>query len=216
MNGHGTTGRSSDFTRHPRLPRTEPTSLTQRRLSDLPDGEERASAIESGEGEWFWYARGYLESADVLSRAIEKDPHRMRWLAAPMMFLYRHHIELHLKSLLRECGELLDEPQSVPGKHYLGQLWLRVRGYLLRVSPQSDGPWLSRADQIIAEFESFDPESFAWRYPVNRQGAATLPAGFRVDAALVRGIFAELSMILEGASAQIELLHGLKREMNLP
>jgi hypothetical protein len=80
-----------------------------------------------------------------------------------LLFLYRHSIELHLKSLLLDAGELLDDPQTVKSDHYLWRLWVQIRKMLLQVENHED-EWFRRADSIIKEFDDLDPDSFRFRY----------------------------------------------------
>ena len=130
--------------------------------------------------------------------------------AAPMLFLYRHYIELHLKSLLLDAGELLDAPQTVEPKHYLLSLWKKVRKLLIEISKQKPDAWFARADEIIGEFDALDPTSFAFRYPVDVQGRPSLSRKLMIDARNVRKMVAELHILLDGASAQISEYMGYK------
>lgn len=130
-----------------------------------------------------------------------------------MLFLYRQTVELQLKALLADAGELLDDPQAVPPRHELPRLWGRVRALLLRVDPGADGPWFARADAIVTELDALDPGSFAFRYPVDTGGTPSLPEPLLVDPANVRRVFDELFVLLDGAASQVHEYAGYKREM---
>ncbi|MDF1502687.1 hypothetical protein [Roseisolibacter sp. H3M3-2] len=186
------------------MPIIEPVTPSNRSLRDLPNGEKNAVEIPTGAASWHRFAFSYKATADRLADTLERDAWRHGFaLGAPMMFLYRHYVETHLKSLLVDAGELLDDPQDVPLEHYLVRLWGRVRALLLRVSPQSDGPWFQRADAVIRELDSIDPTSFAFRYPVRKDGSDSLATALMVDASNVRQIMEELHILLDGASSQI-------------
>ena len=187
-------------------------TITKLRLKDLPGGQQYASEIETGKDQWYGMSLGYKDAADLLASRIAREPWRHARLAAPMLFLYRHHLELHLKSLLANAGQLLDAPQAIPQQHYLRQLWSDVRALLLRISPQSDGEWFTRADQVIADFDRLDQGSFSCRYPVDLKGRRSLPNGFCVDARVPRRMIAELHILLDGASTQIDEYMGYKYE----
>lgn len=120
-----------------------------------------------------------------------------------MMFLYRHYVELHLKSLLRDAGELLDAPELIPPRHYLVTLWQRVRELLLEIDGRPADSWYLRVDQIIDDFDSADVSSYAFRYPVTTGGEPSLPTPLRVNAENVQRIVAELHIFFSGASTQI-------------
>jgi hypothetical protein len=169
-----------------------------------------ASEIPSGRNKWWVMAWAYKEAAERLSAQMRDG--RNEILATPMMFLYRHYIELHLKSLLLDAGELLDDPQSIEPRHHLYSLWKRVSELLLRVSPNSEGPVWDRADAIIKDFDQHDPRSFAFRYPVNNEGQASFTDELWIDPQNVTDMIAELDLILEGATAMISEYMGLKHE----
>ena len=129
-----------------------------------------------------------------------------------MMFMYRHSIELHLKSLLLDAGQLLDDPQTVPPEHYLWKLWVRVRKLILRVADSGEDEWVRRADQIIKQFDHLDPTSFAFRYPTARDGTPSLQDGVLVDPSVVSHVMSELHLLLDGASNQIAVYEDYKRD----
>lgn len=81
------------------------------------------------------------------------------WEAAyPILFCYRHGLEVSLKSLV---------PGS-PRQHGLGELWAALLPRLAGQYPAGQLAWLS---DRIAEFEQVDPRSTAFRY------ADAVPAG---------------------------------------
>jgi hypothetical protein len=193
------------------VPRIELPQITAVRLLDLPSGPAQASEIEAGPDRWHRYALSYKNAADALAKRIEQDDIQRHFLALSAMFLYRHYIELHLKSLLIDAGELLDAPQQVPRKHYLLELWHRVRALLLKIDPR-DSDWLRRAGDVIEQFDALDPTSFAFRYPVGNDGESSLPEDVKVEIPSVASVIAELHILLEGASTQIDVFMGYKHE----
>lgn len=192
------------------MPRFDPILLTGVRLRDLPDGQYEAVEVPTGSESWDRMAESYKAAGDRLVAAKDSFVYAMH--SAPTLFMYRHYIELHLKSLLLDAGQLLDDPQTVPPKHYLQSLWQRVRKLLLKISPESDGAWFERADQIITDFDALDPSSFAFRYPVDNSGAPSLPAPLYVDLKVARRVISELHILLSGASAQIAEYMNVKYE----
>lgn len=186
------------------------TKLTKLRLTDLPNGTWPTAEIPSGSEQWYRYALMYKEAAGRLAAMMDKTYER-NMLGPPMLFLYRHSIELHLKSLLLDAGEFLDDPQTVPPKHYLEKLWLNVRAMILEVGNAVD-EWVLRADNIIKQFDDLDPTSFVFRYPVTTEGTPSLPQNMVIDPTVVKQVFAELHVLLNGASAQIAEYQSLKYE----
>ena len=193
------------------MPKYDPTVLTNLRLRDLPEGSHEAIEIPTGPEEWSHLADSYKEAADRVVSAT-KDSFSYAMHGAPIMFMYRHYIELQLKSLLLDAAELLDEPQDIPPKHYILTLWTRVRKLLLKISLESDGDWFTRADQVIADFDALDPTSFAFRYPIDKEGKASTEANLHIDPRVARQMIGELDILLSGASSQIIEYMGYKQD----
>jgi hypothetical protein len=200
-------GKKFDFDPASLLPK-----LSQLGILDLPDGTAPASEIPTGPKAWYRYAFTYMEAADQLVKLAAGDTYLRNILGPPALFLYRHSIELHLKSLLLDAGQLLDDPQTVPPKHYLDTLWQKVRGLLLKIEPNSEDEWVLRADGVIKQFDDLDPTSFAFRYPVGTDGAASLPTNLLVDLEVVAKVMSELNVLLDGASNQISVYKDYKQE----
>ena len=101
----------------------------------------------------------------------------------------------------------------MPPEHQLLILWKQVRKLLVQVDPRTDGnQWLARGDDVIQQFDHLDAGSYALRYPVAKDGSASLPSAELVDPTVVRHMIAELDILLNGASAQIAEYQGLKYE----
>jgi hypothetical protein len=186
------------------------TKLTGLSLTDLPNGSYSAGEIVTGAEHWYRYAITYKEAGDRLAELVDTT-YRRNMLVGPMMFLYRHAIELHLKSLLLDAGELLDDPQTVPQKHYLLKLWLKVRAMLLQIDSR-ESEWILRADNVIKQFDDLDPSSMSFRYPANGDGTPLLPKNLLIDPSVASQVVAELHVLLDGASNQISMYAGFKHD----
>lgn len=184
-----------------------------RTLCDPPTPPQPGVDVPTGADAWHRFAWSYRAAADELSERAPLRPRSSALFGPPMLFLYRQAVELQLKALLADAGELLDDPQLVPPRHELPRLWRRVRTLLLQIDPASDGPWFARADVIVGELDAMDPGSFAFRYPVDTTGVASLPAPLVVDPGNVRRVCDELFLLLDGAASQVHEYAGYKREM---
>lgn len=95
-------------------------------------------------------ANSYKIAGDKLAKNILADELGSD-LACPMMYCYRHAIELYLKSVLREKHKT----------HKLDKLLEKFR-YQMKTDFNSDIPdWF---EKIILAFNDFDPESTTFRY----------------------------------------------------
>jgi hypothetical protein len=130
----------------------------------------RTQAGESWEG----YVHAYRMAAEMLVERIHETL-ALNSLIFPILYLYRHYLELRLKSLVWD-GDSLDKLSSskLDQEHSLMTIWRKSR---LKIEAwQKDCPKedLDAVETIMLEFDTVDPKSQAARYPKDRAG---LPSG---------------------------------------
>ena len=121
------------------------------------------------------YARGYKKAADTLVEEVLRTANHQDILVYPILFLYRHYLELQLKVIIAEGRRLLDDGEGFPTNHDIASLWSIVKGITRKVwhSP-TDPIEFKSVDHIISEYSKIDAGSFSFRYPNNRDGGPTL------------------------------------------
>jgi len=122
-------------------------------------------------GNWSFFADGYKLAGDALVKQVEGNPPE-DCLMAPILFLYRHWVELKLKELILSLKVFSVAEIIRPNHHRLYDLWSIVKSNLdcLRDSSNEDFILL---DARIKELDSLDPEGYRFRYPVNRKSEIT-------------------------------------------
>lgn len=128
------------------------------------------------------YIEGYREAADKLVHDVVESGTNQDILVFPISFLYRQYIELQLKHIIRESRILLEECKSFPEHHKINHLWNTANSLMTRIikdHDQSIKVYITKADilaieTIIEEFVEVDPESFAFRYPLDKKGNKSL------------------------------------------
>jgi hypothetical protein len=144
--------------------------LTSRKLFDIPEGSQHTFIVGSEHSDWHRYAVGYKTAGDVVAQRLI-ELHRVSEAAClPALFLYRHYVELALKGMLLDAGELLNVEEQAPTSHPLTPLWRNLRRRIAKIERQNAEDWLDRAEQLIQELDSLDERSFTFRYPVNTAG----------------------------------------------
>jgi hypothetical protein len=167
-------------------------------LGLTPHGEPRNPI-----GRWRLYTDGYLSAADRLvdsciGRAYEDE------LIYPVLALYRHHLELKLKYVLRACPGFTQELEAwLASKHDLSELWERMTEIYPRFSEWTSAECTEACAQLVAEFNSHDPTSQAARYPVDRRGNQALANVESIDPGLLRRGVHKISRYLEAVIEQI-------------
>jgi hypothetical protein len=139
-------------------------------------------------------AQQYLHAANVLADTIIRQEQEDVRLANPVLFLYRHAIELALKALLPKESS----------HHRLATLGADLQTHV-RTAYQQDVPtWiLERLNQLAA----IDPGSMAFRYAEERYGGSrefsSVPGELYVGVLHLRVSMNELFAALAGAAEKM-------------
>ena len=83
------------------------------------------------------YTEGYRRAADILIKHIDESGLDQDFLVYPVLFLYRHHIELLIKQIVGLALVLSEEPDTDQYKkdnHNLNTLWLLAKKLLPEVT----------------------------------------------------------------------------------
>jgi hypothetical protein len=114
---------------------------------------------------WYKYISGYKHAADILVDKIIDNTSIKELLSFPIIFLYRHFIELSLKSIIRDGYQLYDIQSDYRQIHSLEELWKDCRSIIKKIWPNGDDEPLDAAGNIINEFSKIDSSSYETRYP---------------------------------------------------
>jgi len=150
------------------------------------------------------YAEGYRRAGDMLAEQLIADPtHGLDFVVYPLVFLYRHAIELQLKGVIRDGRRLL-RLRAVPRKklenHELDKLWELARPILEGVWPEGDTRCLDRIDAVVRELTEADPSSQAFRYDRDTHGNRTKPKLTHVNVEQFRRVARHTYDLLDGAT----------------
>jgi hypothetical protein len=141
--------------------------------ADAPNKDFNALLNPSFGDQEYQYLQGYRSAYRTLIQQVLKNPSDQDFLALPILFLARHHLELTLKYLLLRASHYLGRGLSAAAKdnlktsHNLSRLWADLKP-LLREVFQAYG---SKQEAEIAGVESYirqiteiDPTAQAFRY----------------------------------------------------
>jgi len=163
---------------------------------------------------WCLYADGYYKAAALLINQCETFYDR-NTLIYPIVFLYRQYIELAFKEFILD-GSRYRENLSPPQTHHnLNRLWQLcaeiIRERKLPVPPAH----IQMIEKVVGEFNTYDPSSEAFRYPVTKRGARSL-ASAEVPLS-IRGLaqtMKEVEGCLRNLDALLDADTSLQREFN--
>jgi hypothetical protein len=176
------------------------------------DWENNACVGFSAE-QWHGYKEGYKRAADQLVASVAETGRNQDYLIYPIVFLYRHAIELSLKHLIIVGSKLLDEEPGKIGDHPLIPLWQKSRPLIERVWPEGPKEDLEAIEAVLEQFEARDRRSTAFRYPVDKSGQ---PSQMKNEQISIRN-FSEVSTrvlaLLESCQSGLDSYLQDKREM---
>ena len=148
--------------------------------------------VDSVQDQWYMVAISYKNAADLL---VDGLPNSLLlglervYIACPIMFLYRHYLEVGLKGLMLDLQALRKQKgahQNIPTQHAaaslpghpLMQSWQPVKELLIELADEVNAcgaafeqgnAIYSAIEERITEFDEIDAGSFNFRYPVDRK-----------------------------------------------
>ncbi|MGH9202613.1 MAG: hypothetical protein ACRD2A_15420, partial [Vicinamibacterales bacterium] len=153
---------------------------------------------------WYDYTTGYKEAADLLVAHVGATGWRADKLRYPILFLYRQHLELVVKSLIRVCCNTLGRDQDFPKHHDLDQLWQICAGFLREVSPGASVDEIQETTRLFQELCVVDPTSHAFRFPEDKRGNVSLADPLEIDLSCIRDIVEKISLFLDCIDTSIK------------
>ena len=163
----------------------------------------RVAWIPKDAAQWHRYACGYREGAERVYEswiALSDDS-----LVFPIVFLYRHYVELRLKELLQSAERFLDLPRAWQSSHKIADLWGHLSKLLPEIVPDEPEVDLQNAERLLKELAEGDPLSFHFRYPESISGQKHLEDLERLDMVSFVDAMRRLSAFLDGASMALSV-----------
>ena len=147
---------------------------------------------------WDIYAAGYKDAADALVGALAERKASLDSVVYPLVFLYRHGLELQLKLILPLARRLAGKAASADIGHKLMPLWSELRRHLEQLDPREDDKELPSIEDFIRQLDTVDPGSFAFRYPSTKKGEVSLPELRHVNVRHLSEVMDSVFMLLGG------------------
>ena len=174
-------------------------------------GDWRNACLHFTPHVWHLYAKGYKDAGDVLVRHVLEQGHGFDSLVYPIVFNYRQCLELAIKGLIKAAREYRgDENGLPPAIHELSGLWRECSALVGEICGDVG---LEHVDRLLNEFEQHDPHSFAFRYPTDKMGNASLPNLSHIDLENVAVVVNKLYDILDGVDSTIDAMRDAQQEM---
>ncbi len=160
------------------------------------------------------FASSYKEAADALAEKVISTSRNQDTLVYPVVFLYRHYLELRLKEIIRQSRIFLNENPDFPKHHKINDLWITVKELVNQILKDEESfPEPNFTEHVINEFSYYDADSFSFRYPTDKRGNNPLEGMLHINIRHLSEMIHEASDYLEFVSTGISVYNEQKREM---
>ena len=146
---------------------------------------------------------GYRRAADFLIKQAEEDYYLSGSLVYPIIFLYRHYLELELKYVLVTYGPYAGQTADWEN-HDLEVLWPKVRAVIDRFGTEEDKEGTDAVEVCIIEMAKIDRYSFTFRYPVTKRGQPLSLEFESLDLANLRETMEKIRNFFLGVDGQLD------------
>jgi|FLOH01.1.fsa_nt_gi hypothetical protein len=144
---------------------------------------------------WGYYYEGYCEFIEAsLNTLINKQERLHSASMYALLFNVRHVIELGLKDILAQLGEIQNNDLLI-FNHDLKQLMNTTHKFLQSYEPLSGSPWKSSwalIDKHANFFIEIDVNSFTFRYPLTKNNMPSMEHNFEVNLQAIVSMFHEI------------------------
>jgi hypothetical protein len=176
-------------------------------------------------GEEFAYREGYRRGANRLVEYVCAEARDQDFLVYPIVYLYRHHVELILKRLILLTANLANEELTEKCSkdlehHRIDELWNDLKFLLTKTKIQQDcgltldSEDVSGVDSYIKQLSKLDPDSQRFRYAHLKNGASSLPDGLEhINIAVFGSHMESLCTYLDGIDTCLDHMLEMRDEM---
>ena len=162
------------------------------------------------------YTEGYRKAADILIRHIDESGRDQDFLVYPVLFLYRHHIELLIKQIIELALPLAEEPEKYPHRkddHNLNTLWPLAQKLVLKVDDRYKPSDFRIVKEVVKELHDTDHRATDFRYARRNDGTRSLDGIRYVNTRLFGEKMGAASDCLDGIDANLRYLQELDADM---
>ena len=123
---------------------------------------------------------GYMEAAAILADYCRYDFSNKHELVYPVLFNYRHGLEVAMKWILDRYGRFAGI-REYKKDHNLNELWKLCALIVTRVCGLGEHSVLKSVGATVLEFHQIDESSFSFRYPTSKNGKTVDLPSMSVD-----------------------------------
>ncbi len=144
------------------------------------------------------YAFAYKDAADGLVEAMANRQVPLDSGIYPLLFLYRHSLELQFKLTLNSARALTGKEPNIYDKHPLMPRWSELRHLLKELGLERSDANANAVHEFIRQLNDADPDSMAFRYATTKSGKGHLSDATHINIRHLREILNSVFVWLNG------------------
>lgn len=163
------------------------------------------------------YTEGYRRAADILIGHIDSSGRDQDFLVYPVLFLYRHHLELLIKQIIGLALALIEEPEKHQYKkddHNLNNLWPLAQKLLMEVDDSYQPSDFKIVKEVVKALHLVDKRATDFRYARRNDGTRSLEGIHYVNTRRFGEKMGEVSDLLDGVDNGLRYQLDCKAEWN--
>ncbi|OKW89086.1 hypothetical protein AWP85_01595 [Escherichia coli] len=163
------------------------------------------------------YTEGYRRAADILINHIDESGRDQDFLVYPVLFLYRHHLELLIKQIIGLALALAEDPDKHQYKkddHNLNNLWPLAQKLILEVDDSYRPSDFKIVKEVVKALHQADERATDFRYAKRNDGTRSLEGIHYVNPRRFGEKMGEASDLLDGVDNGLRYLLDCKAEWN--
>jgi hypothetical protein len=148
---------------------------------------------------------GYMKAGATLIEECQRSNSRLdrHELVYPILFCYRHGLELAMKWIIAQYGRYANIPSERYQHHDLRALWIVCKKVILEVGSDKENDALLAVEQIVGDFDDLDHGSFSFRYSTDKKGMVNRLPKDPFDLANIRDVMEGGDNLFTGADGQL-------------
>ncbi len=142
-----------------------------------------------------------MRAGDILISACEEDNSESHSLIYPILFNYRHAIELALKWIIKIYGRYSTVRTDDLEHHNLWKLWCLCRKIIVELGSEDEA--ILAVEQIIKDFHDLDRSGQTFRYSHSKAGATTDLPDYPIDLLNIQDVMQGVAHFFDGVDGEL-------------
>lgn len=148
---------------------------------------------------------GYMQAGALLVEECQSNERVFRHqLVYPILFCYRHGLELAIKWVIDQYGRYTDLSKEDYTHHNLWLLWKACKKIILDVGLDGGMDSIMAVEQVVKDFHDLDTGSFSFRYSTDKKGALIGLPNVAFDLANIKDVMEAVNNLFTGADGQLD------------